>query len=210
MLTQPMPARSFDMGPGVILLLIILGSELHPHCTAPVHQPAFSPTAPLQKSGMSCGAVGCFSISPGCLSGAGMSFVCILRTEKAAWGKRDFSLSFASIQHILFFFSFSFPALINDFLMCWFLPEKRWGFLRFWQRGLWKRLKSWIGECQSERIKSLQFITFNYSTIVRNSVTVLVPYFCTRYRARETAAQQRAKGFASHSCSVSVCAVWAV
>lgn len=46
-----------------------------------------------------------------------MSFVCILRTEKAAWGKRDLSLSFASIQHILFF-SFSFPALINDFLMC--------------------------------------------------------------------------------------------
>lgn len=111
MLTQPMPARSFDMGPGIILLLIILGSELHPHCTAPVHQPAFSPTAPLQKSGMSCGAVGCFSISPGCLSGAGMSFVCILRTEKAAWGKRDLSLSFASIQHILFFFPF--PSLLS-------------------------------------------------------------------------------------------------
>lgn len=59
-----------------------------------------------------------------------MSFVCILRTEKAAWGKRDLNLSFASIQHILFFF-FSFPALINYFLMCWFLPEKCWGFLRF-------------------------------------------------------------------------------
>lgn len=35
-----------------------------------------------------------------------MSFVCILRTEQAARGMRGFSLSFASIQHILLFFSF--------------------------------------------------------------------------------------------------------
>ena len=47
--------------------------------------------------------------------------------------------------------SFFSPALINYFLMCWFLPEKHWEFLRFWQRGLWKRLKSWIRECLSEK-----------------------------------------------------------
>lgn len=111
------------------------------------------------------GVAECSSISSGCLSGAGMTFVCILRTEQAAYGMRGFSLSFASLQHILLFFLFLFffpTALINYFLMCWFLPEKHWEglgfFWGFWQRGVWKRLKSGLRNVYLRKIWLTEFL----------------------------------------------------
>lgn len=133
---------SFACRTGIILLLFHISSiqeALHLQ-TQTLHQPH------------------CLTVSlpkcPGGLLDASASFQAVcqelecllsasqgLRRQPVGWGLR---VCFASIQNILF----SPPALINYFLMCRFLPEKHWEFLWFW---LWKRLKSWIRECLSER-----------------------------------------------------------
>ena len=146
---------------------------------------------------MSWGVVECFSISSGCLSGAGMSFVCILRTEEAACGMRGLSLNFASIQH--FFFFFLLLSLITSSCAgsCLRNTGNFWGFDR---EDSGKGYNPELGNVYLRKIWLTKFLlssTLLFYTVI-NLAIGLAPYFCTRSRARWIVQpQQRATAFAS-------------
>lgn len=95
------------------------------------------------------------------------------------------------------FLFFPPPALINYFLMCWFLPEKHWEFLRFLTERSVEKVKIWIRECLSEQdliegisvSKHFTFVMKNFTPAI-NSGLDLNPYFCTRSRAKWTVQSQ--------------------